>query len=89
MSRQLIVAGNWKMNTTLKEGEKLANALVKKSKANDALVILGVPFTHLQSISAIVKDTEGIEVAAQNCSNELSGAYTCLLYTSPSPRDRG
>lgn len=76
MSRQLIVAGNWKMNTTLKEGEKLANALVKKSKATDPLVILAAPFTHLSSITNIVKDTDGVEVAAQNCSEELSGAYT-------------
>jgi len=76
MSRQLIVAGNWKMNTTIKEGEKLANAIVKKSKANDPLVIMAAPFTHLQSIAAITKDAKGIEVAAQNCSNELSGAFT-------------
>ena len=76
MSRQLIVAGNWKMNTTLKEGEKLANSIVKKSKDNDPLVIMAAPFTHLQSIAAITKDAKGIEVAAQNCSNELSGAFT-------------
>ncbi len=76
MSRQLIVAGNWKMNTTLKEGEKLANAIVKKSKANHPLVIMAAPFTHLHSIANIVKDADGIEVAAQNCSNELSGAFT-------------
>ncbi|MFK8009828.1 MAG: triose-phosphate isomerase [Saprospiraceae bacterium] len=76
MSRQLIVAGNWKMNTTLKEGEKLAKAIVKKSKANDPLVIMAAPFTHLQSIGEIVKEAKGVEVAAQNCSNELSGAYT-------------
>ncbi len=76
MSRQLIVAGNWKMNTTLKEGEKLANSIVKKSKDNDPLVIMAAPFTHLHSIATITKDAIGIEVAAQNCSNELSGAFT-------------
>ena len=29
---------SWKMNTTLKEGEKLAKAIVKKSKANEIFI---------------------------------------------------
>ena len=76
MARQLIVAGNWKMNKTVKEGEKLARAIVKKTKPSDPLVILGTPFTSLASVAEITKDVPGIQVAAQNCSQELSGAYT-------------
>ena len=64
------------MNTTLKEGEKLAKGILKKTKPSDALVILGVPFTHLQAVGEIVKDVPGIQLAAQNCSEHLSGAYT-------------
>ncbi len=76
MSRQLIVAGNWKMNTNLKEGEKLAKGIVKKTKPSDPLVILGVPFTHIGAVAQVTKDVPGIQIAAQNCSQELSGAYT-------------
>ena len=76
MSRQLIVAGNWKMNTTPKEGVRLATAVSKKTKPSDPLVIMGAPFTHLQAVNEVIKDIPGIQLAAQNCSNELSGAFT-------------
>ena len=76
MSRQLIVAGNWKMNTTLKEGVRLAKGIVKKTKPTDPLVIMATPFTHLQAVGEVIKDVPNIHLAAQNCSDELSGAYT-------------
>ncbi len=47
--RKNIVAGNWKMNTTLPEGLKLAdevNAALAAEKHN-CDVIICVPFTHL------------------------------------------
>ena len=47
--RKNIVAGNWKMNTTLEEGVELANAvnaLLEDHKAN-CEVIACVPSTHL------------------------------------------
>ena len=51
--RKNIVAGNWKMNTTLPEGIKLAEevnaALAGETPKCD--VVICVPFTHLASIS--------------------------------------
>ena len=47
--RKYIVAGNWKMNTTVPEGVELAKAVVEKAKdlpANVELVV-APPFTHL------------------------------------------
>ena len=76
MSRQLIVAGNWKMNTTPKEGVRLAKGIVKKTKPTDPLVIMATPFTHLQAVGEVIKGASNIHLAAQNCSDELSGAYT-------------
>lgn len=75
--RKNIVAGNWKMNKTLQEGLALATEL------NDALagetlncdVVIGTPFIHLASVAAAI-DTTKIGVAAQNCANKESGAYT-------------
>lgn len=74
--RKNIVAGNWKMNTTLQEGIVLAqtikNLLVSKTTCE---VVLGVPFTHLASVVETVKDS-AIAVAAENCAEKESGAYT-------------
>lgn len=76
MQRKKIAAGNWKMNKTYDEGLELANALVEKSKATDALMILGTPFIHLKAVHDIIKGTDHIKLAAQNCHQQPSGAYT-------------
>lgn len=75
--RQNIVAGNWKMNNTLEEGITLAkevNAILSEKKPN-CKVILGTPFIHLTEVVKTV-DTSIIDVAAQNCADKVSGAYT-------------
>jgi len=74
--RQKIAAGNWKMNLTLDEGVELVKKLVNSSRHNKTLTILGVPFTHLAEIASMLRYVPNIEVAAQNCSNRPSGAYT-------------
>ena len=76
MKRQQIAAGNWKMNTTLKEGLRLASAIAKKTKPTDALVILSPPFTHLASVKAVIKSNKRVKLAAQNCFEKEAGAYT-------------
>jgi triosephosphate isomerase (TIM) len=76
--RKKIVAGNWKCNTSLKEGIELAKAvdkLVAREAAGDVVVVLGVPFTHLTKVVETV-DTDRIGVSAQNCAAEAGGAYT-------------
>ena len=68
-----IVAGNWKMNKTPKEGkifvEKMINDL---DSLGDTNVIICPPFTGLTSLSKSSKYNLG----AQNCYFEDSGAYT-------------
>lgn len=75
--RRKIVAGNWKMNTTVAEGVELAKAVVAiKNEAKAGVeLILGTPFTHLTSVIEAVKGTD-IAVAAQNCADHEKGAYT-------------
>lgn len=75
--RKNIVAGNWKMNKTLQEGMALAAELneVLKGAAVNCDVVIGTPFIHLASVAAAV-DTTKIGVAAQNCADKESGAYT-------------
>ncbi len=75
--RKNIVAGNWKMNTTLQEGVALAeevNNALKTTKHN-CDVIICVPFTHLASINNVT-NREIIGLGAENCADHKSGAYT-------------
>ena len=75
--RKKIVAGNWKMNKTLQEGLQLSSDLKEllKGKTVNCEVVVGTPYIHL---SEVAKNLEGtvVHVAAQNCANKESGAYT-------------
>ena len=65
------------MNTTVPEGVKLA------SEVNEALkgitpkcdVVIGVPFTHLNAVKAVI-DSEKLGLSAENCADKVKGAYT-------------
>ena len=74
--RKKIVAGNWKMNTTVPEGVELAKAVVAKSEAVPANVglIVATPATHLTSVAAVLNCR--VELSAENCADHASGAYT-------------
>ena len=73
--RKKIVAGNWKMNTTLKDGMELAKAVEKleNEKTSDALVIIAPPYTHLSKVNELI---DNVKLSSQNCASEASGAYT-------------
>lgn len=74
--RKKIVAGNWKMNTTIAEGNALVEEVVKKAgEVKNALLIVSPPFTHLSNIADRVKNSQ-VALSAQNCATEDSGAYT-------------
>ena len=75
--RKHIVAGNWKMNTTVPEGIELAKAVVAKSAEVPAEVglIVATPFTHLCPVAGVVAGTR-VELSAQNCADKEKGAYT-------------
>jgi triosephosphate isomerase len=65
------------MNKTLQEGLDLATGLdaALKNKSLNCDVIIGTPFIHLASVTAAI-DTNKIGVAAENCADKASGAYT-------------
>lgn len=76
--RKNIVAGNWKMNTTLQEGVKLAqdvdNALKGVEPKCD--VIVCVPFTHLASVNGVITNPNKLGLGAENCADHAKGAFT-------------
>ena len=75
--RKKIVAGNWKMNTTVPEGVELAKAVVAKSAEVPAGIglVVATPATHLCPVAEVVKGTR-VELSAENCADKEKGAYT-------------
>ncbi len=73
--RKPIIAGNWKMNNTIKDSETLINNLIPLTKNKNCDIIICVPFTSLERAINLTKDTD-IKIGAQNCHFENSGAFT-------------
>lgn len=75
--RNKIVAGNWKMNTTLPEGIELARQIDTALAAERPVcgVVICVPFTHLASINLVI-DAQRLGLGAEDCSAHDKGAYT-------------
>lgn len=75
--RKNIVAGNWKMNTTLQEGVALAKEIKEALNGVETKcdVVIATPFTHLVSVAAAVEGS-AIGVGAENCADKSEGAFT-------------
>ena len=75
--RKKIVAGNWKMNTTVPQGETLAKEIVKMASEvpSDVNLIVAPPFMHLSKVADAIKGSR-VALSAQNCADKESGAYT-------------
>jgi len=76
MARKLYIAGNWKMNTSLAEGQALAAALAEQvGSSTDVDVAVAPPFVYLKSISDTLSGSN-IGVGSQNMYFEDNGAFT-------------
>ena len=74
--RTKIVAGNWKMNTSMEEASKLVGALAALQPESSSVErVLIPPFPWIVPLSEAVSSA-GFELGAQNCSTEDKGAYT-------------
>lgn len=78
MSRKMIVAGNWKMNQNLEEGKNLVNEILQLNPQlpENVQVIISPSFVNLANTAQQLQHKENFFVAAQNCHQEKSGAYT-------------
>lgn len=77
--RKNIVAGNWKMNKSRQEAHDLTTELLQLFSQRASIngeVVLAPPFVHLQQVVDMINEHAGIEVSAQNCHQEISGAFT-------------
>lgn len=75
-SRQPMVAGNWKMNTTVPEGVALARAVLESCGAESTVdVAVLPPFVHLWPVRDVLS-TSSVLLGAQDVYWEDAGAYT-------------
>ena len=76
--RKQIAAANWKMNLSYADGVQLIDKLLSEGIAPAAhqQVLLAVPFPYLDMAGQKLGGTAGFAVAAQNCHQKASGAYT-------------
>jgi triosephosphate isomerase len=74
--RRPMVAGNWKMNTTVADGIALAQAVLDRSGAEyDVDIAVLPPFTHLWPVAQVLRDS-WLQVGAQDVFWEDAGAFT-------------
>jgi triosephosphate isomerase len=74
--RTPIIAGNWKMNTTVAEATELVKAMKEKlHQIAGVEKVLCPPFISLTAVKELIKGTS-IKLGAQNMYFERSGAYT-------------
>ena len=76
--RKQIAAANWKMNLTYQQGEKLLDEILAGgiSLADHQQAIFAVPYPYLLMARSEVEHEKNFFVAAQNCHQKKSGAYT-------------
>jgi triosephosphate isomerase len=75
-ARKPIVAGNWKMNTTIAEGLALVDELLPRLQIYSSVErVVCPPFVSLSAIADRLSGTD-IVVCAQNMYSEAKGAFT-------------
>ncbi|MBR3383299.1 MAG: triose-phosphate isomerase [Clostridia bacterium] len=74
-SRRKLIAGNWKMNMTPKEAEKLVTELIPLVKDAEAEVVVCPPFVDIPFVAPIIKGTN-VRLGSQNIHWAEKGAFT-------------
>ena len=73
--RKAVIAGNWKMNKTPAEAKELIAAIAPLVKDAGCEVVACTPYVDLSSAQEAAAGTN-IQIGAENCHWEKSGAYT-------------
>ncbi|MDF1565715.1 MAG: triose-phosphate isomerase [Deltaproteobacteria bacterium] len=76
MARKPFICGNWKMNTTVREGATLAVDVARLCARHRSVEVAAAPpFTHLEAVGKRLEDGP-VQLAAQNVHFEAKGAFT-------------
>ena len=76
MDRKPLIAGNWKMHTTIEQAQELASAVASAAaKVADRDVMIAPPYTALAAVADVLAGTP-VLLGAQNVHWEEQGAFT-------------
>ena len=76
MARTPMIAGNWKMNTTVDEAVKLAKAMLPELDGIEGVdKLVCPPFVSLKSVGDVIKGSS-VKLGAQNVFYKEKGAFT-------------
>ena len=76
MTRIPLIAGNWKMHTTIASATDLARAVAEAAGTlGDRQVMVAPPFTALAAVAEVIRETD-LVLAAQNLCWAPQGAFT-------------
>lgn len=75
MTRQRIIAGNWKMYKSIAEAVSFVNELGHKSLPAEVAIYLAVPFTAIAEASTAAQGLP-IRIGGQNMNDASEGAFT-------------
>jgi len=75
LPRPVIIAGNWKMNTTPADAGQLAAEIAKRTDVDGVIRVLCPPYVCLHAVREALAGTT-VAVGAQNIHAEPAGAYT-------------
>jgi triosephosphate isomerase len=73
--RPVIVAANWKMNTTPADAGELARTIASRTAEPSVERVICPPFVCLAAVGEAIEGS-GVAVGAQDVHHELAGAYT-------------
>jgi len=75
--RPVVVAANWKMNTTPADAGELARTIASRTRVQGVTRVICPPFVGLAAVREALAETDpAVGVGAQDVHHELAGAYT-------------
>ncbi|MEZ4500201.1 MAG: triose-phosphate isomerase [Thermomicrobiales bacterium] len=75
MARRVLIAGNWKMNTSRNEALALATSMLKRHSSAEVDCVIFPPVIWLEAVARVLAGSS-VQVGAQDCSSEARGAFT-------------
>ncbi len=75
--RPVVIAANWKMNTTPSDAAELALTIAGRTRVPGVTTVICPPFVSIAAVRDALADTDpGVGIGAQDVHHELAGAYT-------------
>lgn len=73
--RKPVIAGNWKMNTSIKEGTSLISDITTSINTDNCDLIVCPPYTHIALAQSLIEGSS-LKLGSQNMHEADSGAFT-------------